>query len=116
MLFAIILFHNNKLIDIYVVDYFRGQVTPMDGAQKILELSDIYHPKFVNIEETGHVMLADYLFRVSKKTGRFLHINTKKAIQKKFYRIIDLSISRCFLFIEIVFYFLLFSFIIFRTY
>lgn len=73
--------------NIYVVDYFRGQVTPMDGAQKILELSDIYHPKFVNIEETGHVMLADYLFRVSKKTGRFLHINTKKAIQKKFYRI-----------------------------
>ena len=73
--------------NIYVIDYFRGQVTPMDGAQKILELSDIYHPKFVNIEETGHVMLADYLFRVSKKTGRFLHINTKKAIQKKFYRI-----------------------------
>ncbi len=73
--------------NIYIIDYFRGQVAPMDGAQRILELADIYHPKFVNIEETGHVMLADYLFRVSKKTGRFLHINTKKAIQKKFYRI-----------------------------
>tara|TARA_B100001989_G_scaffold227372_1_gene183505 strand:- start:4051 stop:5667 length:1617 start_codon:yes stop_codon:yes gene_type:complete len=73
--------------NIYVLDYFRGQVAPMDGAEKILELADYYHPKFVNIEETGHVMLADYLFRKSKETGRFLHINTKKAIQKKFYRI-----------------------------
>tara|TARA_R100000458_G_scaffold15731_2_gene13436 strand:+ start:1718 stop:3346 length:1629 start_codon:yes stop_codon:yes gene_type:complete len=73
--------------NIYVIDYFRGQVAPMDGAQKILELADLYKPKMVNIEETGHVMLADYLHKVSKKTGRFLHINTKKAIQKKFYRI-----------------------------
>ena len=73
--------------NIYVVDYFRGQVSPMDGADKIFELADMYRPKCINIEETGHVMLADYVQRVSKKTGRYLSIMPKKAIQKKFYRI-----------------------------
>ena len=73
--------------NIYVVDYFRGQVSPMDGADKLFELADIYRPKCINIEETGHVMLADYVQRVSKKTGRYLSIMPKKAIQKKFYRI-----------------------------
>ena len=47
----------------------------------------MYRPKCINIEETGHVMLADYVQRVSKKTGRYLNIMPKKAIQKKFYRI-----------------------------
>ena len=73
--------------NIYIVDYFRGQVSPMDGADKIFEIADMYRPKCVNIEETGHVMLADYVQRVSKKTGRYLNIMPKKAIQKKFYRI-----------------------------
>ena len=73
--------------NIYVIDYFRGQVSPMDGAQKIFELCEMYNPKYVNIEETGHVMLADYMEKTSKKTGKYLHINRKKAIQKKFYRI-----------------------------
>ena len=73
--------------NIYIVDYFRGQVSPMDGADKLFELADMYRPKGVNIEETGHVMLADYVQKVSKKTGRYLNIMPKKAIQKKFYRI-----------------------------
>ena len=73
--------------NVYVIDYFRGQVSPMDGAEKIFELSEMYNPKYVNIEETGHVMLADYMERTSKETGVYLHINRKKAIQKKFYRI-----------------------------
>ena len=73
--------------NVYVIDYFRCQVSPMDGAEKIFELSEMYNPKYVNIEETGHVMLADYMERTSKETGVYLHINRKKAIQKKFYRI-----------------------------
>ena len=77
--------------NIYVIDYFRGQVSPMDGADRIFDLCDLYNPKAVNIEETGHVMLADYMYRISKETGRFLNINPKKAIQKKFYRIKQLQ-------------------------
>ena len=77
--------------NIYVVDYYRGQVSPMDGADRIFAMCDMYNPKAVNIEETGHVMLADYMYKVSKKTGRFLNINPKKAIQKKFYRIKQLQ-------------------------
>jgi predicted phage terminase large subunit-like protein len=73
--------------NIYVVDYFRGQVTPMDGADKIFELADEYHPRCINIEETGHVMLSDYIIRKSKESGRFLNINPKKAIKTKYYRI-----------------------------
>ena len=77
--------------NIYVIDYYRGQVSPMDGADRIFSMCDMYHPKAVNIEETGHVMLADYMFKISKQTGRFLAINPKKAIQKKFYRIKQLQ-------------------------
>ena len=77
--------------NIYIIEYFRGQVSPMDGADRIFDLCDLYNPKAVNIEETGHVMLADYMYRISKETGRFLNINPKKAIQKKFYRIKQLQ-------------------------
>jgi|TARA_R100000093_G_scaffold33838_1_gene18012 predicted phage terminase large subunit-like protein len=77
--------------NIYVLDYFRGQVRPMDGADKIFEMADIYNPRCINIEETGHVMLADYVLRKSKETGRFLNINPKKAIKTKFYRIKQLQ-------------------------
>ncbi len=77
----------DKEYNIYVLDYFRGQVAPMDGADKIFEFADNYHPKDVKIEETGHVMLADYVRRHSKETGRFYNINTRKAIKTKYYRI-----------------------------
>jgi len=32
-------------------------------------------------------MLADYILRTSKETGRFYNINTRKAIKAKYYRI-----------------------------
>ena len=73
--------------NIYVVDYFRGQVSPMDGADRIFAMADLYTPKDIKIEETGHVMLADYIQRRSKETGRFWNINGKKAIKNKYYRI-----------------------------
>jgi predicted phage terminase large subunit-like protein len=73
--------------NIYVIDYFRGQVSPMDGADRIFAMSDIYNPRAIKIEETGHVMLADYIQRRSKETGRFMNINPKQAIKNKFYRI-----------------------------
>ena len=41
----------------------------------------------IKIEETGHVMLADYIQRRSKESGRFLNVNPKKAIKNKYYRI-----------------------------
>ena len=77
----------DKEFNIYVVDYFRGQVAPMDGADKIFEMADMYQPRDIKIEETGHVMLADYILRVSKESGRFYNINTRKAIKAKYYRI-----------------------------
>ena len=77
----------DKEYNIYVLDYFRGQVAPMDGADKLFELADMYHPRDIKIEETGHVMLADYVRRHSKETGRFYNINTRKAIKAKYYRI-----------------------------
>ena len=77
--------------NIYIIEYYRGQISPMDGADRIFAMCDMYHPKSVNIEETGHVMLADYMYKISKQTGRFLAINPKKAIQKKFYRIKQLQ-------------------------
>ena len=77
----------DKEYNIYILDYFRGQVSPMDGADKLFELADQYHPKDIKIEETGHVMLADYVRRHSKETGRFYNINTRKAIKAKYYRI-----------------------------
>lgn len=77
--------------NIYVIEYFRGQVTPMDGADKLWEMMDKYSPKNINIEETGHVMLSDYIIRKSKKHGKFYAINPKKAIKKKHDRIMELQ-------------------------
>jgi len=77
--------------NIYVVDYFRGQVAPMDGAAKIMEYADKYHPRDIRVEKTGHVMLADYLIRESKRTGRFLNISPKDAIKAKYYRIKEMQ-------------------------
>tara|TARA_R110001606_G_scaffold128674_2_gene263316 strand:+ start:113 stop:1753 length:1641 start_codon:yes stop_codon:yes gene_type:complete len=77
----------DKEYNIYILDYFRGQVAPMDGADRIFDMADMYHPKDIKIEETGHVMLADYVRRHSKETGRFYNINTRQAIKTKYYRI-----------------------------
>lgn len=77
--------------NIYIIDYFRGQVTPMDGADQLFDMCEQYHPKEVKIEETGHVMLADYVRRRSKEMGKFWNINPKKAIKTKFYRIKQLQ-------------------------
>ena len=77
--------------NIYVLDMFRGQVAPFDCGQKIFEYADMYKPKLVNIEETGHFMLRDYVYKVSKETGRFLNIMPKKAIKAKYYRIKEMQ-------------------------
>jgi predicted phage terminase large subunit-like protein len=81
----------DKENNIYVIDYFRGQVTPMDGADKIFEMAEAYKPKEIKIEETGHVMLAEYVIKKSKEMGRFWNISPKKAIKSKFYRIKQLQ-------------------------
>ena len=77
--------------NIYVIDYHRGQMAPMDLADKLTEMIEYYKPKLINIEETGHVMLSDYMMRESKRTGKFYNINPKKAIKSKYYRIKQLQ-------------------------
>ena len=73
--------------NIYVLDYFRGQVTPMVCADKLFEMMEFYHPREIKIEETGHIMLSEYVIKKSKKEGHFYNINPKKAIKSKYYRI-----------------------------
>mgnify|MGYP003627455493 FL=1 len=77
--------------NIYVIDYHRGQMAPMDLADKLTEMIEHYKPKLVNIEETGHVMLSDYMMRESKRTGKFYNVMPKKAIKSKYYRIKQLQ-------------------------
>jgi predicted phage terminase large subunit-like protein len=77
--------------NIYIIDYHRGQMAPMDLADKLFEMIEFYEPKIINIEETGHVMLSDYMTRESKKMGKFYNISPKKAIKSKFYRIKQLQ-------------------------
>jgi predicted phage terminase large subunit-like protein len=81
----------DKEHNIYVIDYFRGQVTPMDGADKIFELAEVYKPKEIKIEETGHVMLSEYVTQKSKELGHFWNITPKQAIKGKYYRIKQLQ-------------------------
>ena len=77
----------DKENNIYVIDYFRGQVTPMKCADKLFEMMEFYNPREVKIEETGHIMLSEYVILKSKKLGHFYNINPKKAIKSKYYRI-----------------------------
>ena len=77
--------------NIYIIDYHRGQMAPMTLADKLFEMIEFYKPKLINIEETGHVMLSDYMMRESKKKGKFYNITPKKAIKSKFYRIKQLQ-------------------------
>jgi len=77
----------DKDYNIYVIEYHRAQMLPMDGADRLVEMANKYKPKSINIEKTGHAMLSDYIFRVSKETGKFWNINPKDAIKSKYYRI-----------------------------
>jgi len=77
----------DKENNIYVLDYFRGQVTPMTCADKLFEMMEFYNPRETKIEETGHIMLSEYVIQKSKKDGHFYNINPKKAIKSKYYRI-----------------------------
>ena len=88
---AIIIIGVDEEFNIYVLDMFRGQIAPFDCGEKIFEYTDIYKPKTVNIEETGHFMLRDYVYKVSKETGRFLNIMPKKAIKGKYFRIKEMQ-------------------------
>lgn len=85
----------------YVLEYFRGQVNPMDGATKLWEMMNKYAPhkdvntnrqlKMVNIEKTGHEMLASYMLKMSRESGRYFNIQPREAIGTKAYRIMELQ-------------------------
>lgn len=81
----------DKDYNIYVLEYFRGQVSPMDGAEQMWRMMEEYHPRWVNIEDTGHKMLSNYLMKLSKNTGKFFPINPKDAIKSKFHRIMSMQ-------------------------
>tara|TARA_R110002110_G_scaffold116418_2_gene287916 strand:+ start:748 stop:2373 length:1626 start_codon:yes stop_codon:yes gene_type:complete len=88
---AILMIGVDDQFNIYILDMFRGQIAPFDCGEKIFEYADKYHPKTVNIEETGHFMLRDYVFKTSKETGRFLNIMPKKAIKAKYFRLKEMQ-------------------------
>ena len=78
---------NNK----YVLEYFRGQVNPMDGATQLWDRMIKYKPKIVNIEKTGHEMLHGFMFHKSKESGLFFNIQPREALGTKAYRIMELQ-------------------------
>lgn len=85
----------------YVLEYFRGQVNPMDGATELSNMMNKYAPhkeidtgrqlKMVNIEKTGHEMLASYMLKMSRESGRYFNIQPRDAIGTKAYRIMELQ-------------------------
>lgn len=85
----------------YVLEYFRGQVNPMDGAEELWRLMNKYAPhkdiattkqlKLVNIEKTGHEMLSGYMYKLSKESGRFFPIEPREALGSKMYRIMGMQ-------------------------
>ena len=85
----------------YVLEYFRGQVNPMDGATELWRLMNKYASndkiattkqlKLINIEKTGHEMLAPYMFKLSKESGKFFPIEPRAAIGSKTYRIMGMQ-------------------------
>lgn len=88
----------DKEYNIYIDRYFRGQVVPMTGADELWALMELFgedtkakQPKIINIEETGHVMLAGYIRRLSKEKGRFYNIQPQPAIKNKFFRIKEMQ-------------------------
>jgi len=60
--------------DYYVLEYWRKRVLPMECAEQIFKLFEQYKPiKRINIETISYQeMLRDYVFKRSKKEGKFL--------------------------------------------
>lgn len=84
--------------NVYVLEYFRGHYTPMDGADLLWSLIEKFYtpgankqPKIVNIEKTGHAMLSGYIQMLSKKHNRWHNIIPRDAIKNKHFRIKELQ-------------------------
>lgn len=84
--------------NVYIDKYFRGQVTPIDGANELFELMEELgrdtkgrQPRLTNIEKTGHTMLEGYIRELCKKVGRFYNIMARDAIKNKFFRIKEMQ-------------------------
>ena len=77
--------------NVFIIEYFRGQVNPMDGATELWSRMVKYNPKIVNIEKTGHEMLAPYMFVKSKEYGKFFNIQPREALGNKIYRCMELQ-------------------------
>ena len=60
--------------DYYVLEYWRKRVLPMECAEEIFKIFERYKPiKRINIETISYQeMLRDYVFKRSKKEGKFL--------------------------------------------
>ena len=60
--------------DYYVIEYWRKRVLPMDCADQIFKVAERYNPiRRINIETISyHEMLRDYVYKRSKKEGKFL--------------------------------------------
>ena len=60
--------------DYYVIEYWRKRVLPMECADQIFKIAERYKPiKRINIETISYQeMLRDYVYKRSKKEGKFL--------------------------------------------
>ena len=60
--------------DYYVIEYWRKRVLPMECADEIFKIAERYKPiKRINIETISYQeMLRDYVYKRSKKEGKFL--------------------------------------------
>ena len=60
--------------DYYVLEYWRKRVLPMECADEIFKIAERYRPiKRINIETISYQeMLRDYVYKRSKKEGKFL--------------------------------------------
>ena len=60
--------------DYYIIEYWRKRVLPMDCADEIFKIAERYKPvKRINIETISYQeMLRDYVYKRSKKEGKFL--------------------------------------------
>jgi hypothetical protein len=76
---------------VYLLDYYKKSVTPIDGADQLYIMAAQYHPDRINIERTGHIMLEGYMRKMGKEKGVFLPIAPKDAIKNKNYRIKELQ-------------------------
>ena len=60
--------------DYYVLEYWRKRVLPMECADEIFKIAERYNPiRRINIETISYQeMLRDYVYKRSKKEGKFL--------------------------------------------